>query len=279
MRNLRLIIEYDGTYFNGFQKQTLPGMVTVQNRLEEALAKILNEPVKTVVAGRTDTGVHAVAQVVSFRTSSPRPAGEIKHALNALLHGAMAIHSVDEMPLRFHARFSARSRLYHYYILNREEPPSLGRSYLHHVRHPLDIEKMREASRFLEGEHDFTAFSTSIKEVKTAIRKIEHINILQGTHCAEKGKILYVPFEALYREGIILVELKANSFLRSMVRMIVAVLVRAGLGKMEPREVSRILAEKNPGLIHTPAPPEGLFLVKVDYQEGDSGSLRENNVP
>jgi tRNA pseudouridine38-40 synthase len=274
-KNIKLIIEYDGTLFNGFQKQIIPGTRTIQNELEQVLKRVLGEQVKTSVAGRTDTGVHALANVVNFRTSSSMSTDDLQRALNALLPESIAVLNAEEADDRFHARFSARSRCYHYYILNRKTRSALGRTCLCHIKKPLDLDLMREAAHYLTGEKDFTSFSTSIKEAKSTVRRLDTITIVRSTGMSalREGMALCCPASLL--EHIIVMEFIGNGFLRSMVRMMVAVLLKAGLEKISPRAVEAILAARDPGLVNNPAPAAGLFLVNIAYQEGYYQSHRE----
>jgi len=263
MRNIRLLLEYDGTGFFGFQKQKKKGLPTIQDELEHALETLMGEKVKTVTAGRTDTGVHALGQVVSFKTESSRDPSTIKKALNGLLPETIIVKEVQEAPYDFHARFSARFRLYHYYILNRDISTALGRSYLFHVRKPLDIEKMQEASCFMTGERDFTSFCSAVKEVETTVRRISHIKIYRFNEAPSQESPVLWPQDIA--KDLIVFEFRGKSFLHSMVRLMVATLVRVGEGKIPPSEVEHIISMKKSGLIKTNVPPCGLFLIKVEY--------------
>ncbi len=276
MRNIRLVLQYDGSGFEGFQKQTRVGARTVQGELEKALERLLGAPVKTVTAGRTDTGVHAVGQVVSFKTGNAMSADKMREALNSLIPDDMAVHDIQEVDLFFHARHSARKRIYHYYILNRTLPSAFGSRYFYHIKRPLSLEPMRAASKHLLGEKDFTSFSTSIKEAGTPIRHLLKITISGVKEWHEDGNPLVVPASHDLYEDLILIEFEGNGFLRRMVRMMVAVLVRVGLGKLGPEEIEKILASRDPGQVHTPAPPGGLYLVKVLYQGGEMIKLEED---
>jgi len=276
LRNIRLDLQYDGSAFEGFQKQRREGARTVQGELEKTLEKLLGTPIKTVTAGRTDTGVHATGQVVSFRTCSPMGSDAMRGALNAMLPVDIAVQRVREVELSFHARHSALKRKYHYYILNCSNPSPFGSRYFYHIKRPLSLEPMKRASRYLLGENDFTSFSTSIKEAGTPVRRILGITIARVREWHDEGNPVIVPAPHDLYENLILLEIEGTGFLRRMVRMMVAALVRVGLGKMEPEEVRRILEARDPGLVHTPAPPGGLYLVKVNYQEGEMVNLEED---
>jgi tRNA pseudouridine38-40 synthase len=274
-RNIKITLEYDGTLFNGFQKQIIPGTRTVQNELESALNKILGEKIKTTVAGRTDTGVHALAQVVNFKTHSHIALTDLRRALNALLPDSIAALEVEEVDDYFHARFSAEKRCYHYYVLNREIRSALGRFYLCHIKKQLDMEKMRDAAHYLEGEKDFTSFSTSIKETRSTVRRLDSIKILKGTEVKGLWSEMAIICPTSLLNDLVVFEFIGNGFLRSMVRMMVAVLLRAGLGKLPPQEVEIILKKRDPRLVNNLAPAAGLFLINIEYKEGYSHAYRE----
>jgi len=273
MRTIRLVIEYDGTDFCGFQKQRPAGTRTVQDTLEAALEQILGEPVKTIVAGRTDTGVHALANVVSFGASSVMKIHDMKRALNAVLPETIAVHEAEEVDERFHARFSASSREYLYLILNREvRSPLLGRR-AYHVKKPLDLANMRRAAAYLVGEHDFTTFCTAIKENEKRVRRIHVITILKGPEIGEGMLPFVCPRQLL--DDIIAFRFRGNGFLRSMVRMMMAALIRVGTGTLSPEDIPVMLEKKDPGQVNASVPPWGLFLVNVGYGEGKVSPGRE----
>jgi tRNA pseudouridine38-40 synthase len=266
MRTIKLVFEYDGTDFCGFQKQKPAGTKTVQGTLEAALLQILQEPTKTAVAGRTDAGVHALANVVSFKTTNKMKPGEMKRALNAVLPDTIAVHHAEAVDEYFHARFSAVSRTYLYLILNREvRSPLLGRR-VYHVKKPLHLENMHRAAAYLIGEKDFTTFCTSIKENDKRVRRINSIKIMKGREMGEGMLPLVCPQELW--EDLIACRFNGNGFLRSMVRMMMAALVKVGTGKLSPEDIPRMLEKKDPGQVNASVPPWGLFLVNVEYGEG-----------
>lgn len=258
-----MLLEYDGSGFNGFQKQKKAGLVTVQNELERALKRLLGEDVKTHAAGRTDTGVHALGQVVSFRTGSAHEVSVIGRALNALLPDCISIREATEEDPAFHARFSARFRIYHYYILNRKTPSALCRNFVYHLKKPLDLGKMRQASSHLIGSHDFTSFCSAVKEVEQTQRCVSHIRIFRPGESEYEAEPL--TWGGHISRDLVVCEFKANSFLHSMVRLIMAVLIRVGEGKMSPSEVLQILLRRRPGLMSTKVPSHALFLMQVVY--------------
>lgn len=263
MRNIKIILEYDGTGFMGFQKQSRTDRPTIQDTLEQVLKRVCGEAIKTSCAGRTDTGVHALGQVVSFKTESALPLRDLKRAMNALLPDAIAVREMEEVEIDFHARFSAKCRYYNYYILNSETRSPLGRAYFHHRRKQLDIELMREAVQWLVGEKDFTSFSCSLTETDTPIRRIDYIRITKGFDLPGDSSFP-VPVSGIL-PALIVIELRGNGFLHSMVRFIVATLIKVGEGRMTSEDVKKILDAKKPGLMSTIAPACGLFLMKVEY--------------
>lgn len=264
MRNIKLTLEYDGSGFFGFQTQKKSWLPTIQDELELALERLLEEKVKINVAGRTDTGVHALGQVVNFTTNSSKDAATIKKALNAILHKNIVVREAKEVELAFHARFSAKYRYYNYYIFNSNDPVAIWRSYLYHVKKPLDIEKMREASIYLIGENDFSSFCCCVKEIQNPVRRIEYIKIYRGNENQNSENMIFTGTPKIL-DNIIIFEFKGNGFLRSMVKTIVATLIRVGRGKIPPLEVIKILSMRSPGLILTNVPSHALFLMKVEY--------------
>lgn len=256
MRTLRLVLEYDGTHFAGFQIQ--PGRRTVQGELEAALARITQETIRVVAAGRTDAGVHARGQVVSFRTGSPLPVERLHRALLALLPADITVHRVQEMPPGFHARRDARRRLYRYTILNRPVRPAIGRQYVWHVPDPLDVAAMQAACRYLIGTHDFAAFA----------------GLSSGRRGRRTERTVYRA--DLWREqAAVIFEIEANAFLPQMVRTIVGTLVEIGRGRREPAAMAAILAARDRRAAGPTAPPQGLCLMRVWYDESVDGDGEE----
>ena len=246
MRNLRLTIEYDGTNYAGWQVQ--PKARSVQGTIERALSQILQEEVRLTSSGRTDAGVHALGQVANFFTISPIDLRVLQRGVNALLPKDIAVKEIREEDLSFHARFSARSRVYLYRILNHPIRSGIERLYSWHVPEEIDIERMREATPFLIGEHDFSSFRGA--ECKADPRReLKRLNI------NKKGCIIEI-------------EMEANAFLQHMARIIVATLVDVGRGKLAPEDVKEILEAKDRSRASKTAPPQGLFLKEVIYGGG-----------
>lgn len=244
MRNVKVVVEYDGTDYRGFQYQ--PGVPTIQGELERVLAKIVKEQVTVYGSGRTDAGVHAAGQVINFRTECGIPIDRVCVAMNTLLPKAIAALEACEVDEDFHARYSAKSRLYRYDILNSKLRSALEGRFCWHVAKPLDVDAIRGAAGSLIGVHDFSSFECAGSDNKASIREMMSVELRKsGEH--------------------ILIELRANAFLRSMVRNIVGTLVEVGLGKTASREVGKILQSKTRCAAGKTAPPQGLCLVEVEY--------------
>lgn len=246
MRNVRLNLEYDGTDFQGWQKQ--PGARTVQGTLETAIQIVCRHPAETVGCARTDAGVHALAYVASFRTESDLPASRLSLALNGCLPPDIAIVSAADVPDDFHARFSARSRRYAYRIS--ESPSAVWRRFVFHVHHTLDVDRMAAAGAHLVGEHDFTSFTPVANEA---------------------GKVCHVLELTVTRDGPhIVIAVEATRFVHHMVRVIAGTLMEVGRGRMEPEQVGEALRKKDRREAGPTAVAQGLMLVRVRY-DGDPG--------
>lgn len=243
-RHVKLVIQYDGTDFYGFQTQ--PGVPTVQAELERALGKVLQHPAKIIGASRTDAGVHALGQVVSVRTRNPVDPARLARAVNDTLSAAVSVVAAEEVGGEFHPRYSAVGKLYTYRILNRELPsPFIGR-YAWHVKVPLRTAAMREGARCLLGRHDFSSFEAAGSSVRDKVRQVTRLDV--------------------EREGD-LVEFRSygDGFLYMMVRNIVGTLVEVGAGRLGAGDVEGILAARDRCAAGPTAPPQGLCLVRVDY--------------
>lgn len=244
MRNIKLIIEYDGTNYAGWQVQ--PNGLAIQEVMEKALAQILAAPVRLHSSGRTDAGVHAKGMVATFATDREMPLRAFSDGLNALLPPDIAVKDSAEMPLEFHPRFDAKGKHYRYTIYSAPRRSPLSRLYARHLRGKLDIGAMAEAAGHFVGEHDFAAFRTSGCAAKTTVRRIDAVG--------------------LSREGdLIHVDVKGSGFLRNMVRIMVGTLVEVGQGKRSPDTVAAILAGDAGVSAGATAPPHGLCLMEVYY--------------
>lgn len=267
MRNIKLVIEYDGSNFYGFQKQKNSKLPTVQGLLEKAIERVTGEKIKTASSGRTDTGVNALNQIVTFKTCCDKSVDEFKGAFNALCKDKIIVKSCEDVPPRFHARFSASSRTYRYYILNRKEKACVGSAYVYNFRKKLDLDLMRRGAAYFIGEKDFLGVSSCIKETTISIRKIFSLDIYRGTEFVSKYGFIDIPVCGDWAEDLVIIEICASGFLRSMARMICALLIRIGTSRCKPEEVLRILESKNPSLLPAAVPPNALFLTKVEFNE------------
>lgn len=249
MKIIRLIVEYDGTRFAGWQWQ-LNGL-SVQEIVEGALTQLLGTSVRVMVAGRTDAGVHARGQVVHFRTERQLPMSAYREGLNRLLPNDVAIRQASEAPVGFHARYSARGKWYRYSLhLSPMRSPLTART-AWQLRSKLDIEAMTAAAQAFVGRHDFSAFRTSGCDARTTIRDIFACD--------------------LQREGDLLhIDVRGGGFLRNMVRMMVGTLVDIGRGKRDAGDVARLLRGDLPQAGPT-APPQGLCLMEVHYESDMAG--------
>lgn len=244
MRQIRLIVEYDGTTLHGWQRQR--GQPTVQQHLEEALAQILQHETPVTGASRTDAGVHARAQVACFRTEKSIPLHGIRRGMNSLLPPSIAVVDAAEVPAEFHPRFSATGKHYRYSIWTRAERSPLLRDRTWHHPEVLAEGPMREAVTHLVGEHDFAAFRAAGCTAKTTLRRVESIDV------DRVGDLLTL-------------DVRGNAFLRNMVRILAGTLAEVGAGKRTPAQVAEILASKDRTKAGYTAPPQGLELVSVRY--------------
>lgn len=245
MVRIALGLEYDGQHFCGWQTQ--PNGCAVQDVLETALQQIAGEAIKVASAGRTDTGVHALAQVVHFDTNAQRPDSAWVRGVNALLPPNVAVRWAREVAPTFHARFSAQARRYRYLLLNRPTRPALAHGRAGWFHAPLDLERMQHAASQLIGEHDFSAFRAAECQAKTPVRTLTEL--------------------AIQRQGdYIIFDLRANAFLHHMVRNIVGALVYVGKGKHAPAWLAELLQARDRKLAAPTFAPDGLYLSGVEYE-------------
>ncbi|HSD51852.1 MAG TPA: tRNA pseudouridine(38-40) synthase TruA [Candidatus Methylomirabilis sp.] len=244
MPQFKLILEYEGTAYHGWQVQ--PGLRTIQGLLQDTLAQIVGAPVQVTGAGRTDAGVHAHGQVASFQAESRLDSPTLRRALNASLPRDIVVRCAEEAPPGFDARRSAQSRMYRYSILCRDHPSAfLGRHSLY-VPHPLDIGAMARAAEIVIGTHDFSAFRAGTCTAATPVR-----TVLQAAW-RQDGDLWHF-------------EITANAFLQHMVRILVGTLLEVGRGKHRPSHVADVLAVRDRRRAGKTAPPHGLCLVEVHY--------------
>jgi len=244
VRNIRLVVEYDGTGLHGWQRQ--PNGATVQQHLEECLAELLTHEVSVIGASRTDAGVHARGQVALFRTERTIPLHGVRRGLNSKLPPQIAVREATEVDDAFHPRFSATGKRYRYTLLTRADRSPLWRDRAWHHNEALDLERMREAAAHLVGQHDFAAFRSAHCAAKTTIRRIDEIDVTATP-------------------DLVTVDIRGNAFLRNMVRIIVGTLTEVGTGDRPPSQVAEILASRDRTLGGITAPPQGLELVEVRY--------------
>ena len=243
---LRLAVEYDGTEFAGFQWQ--PAVRTVAGTLEAALATLLREPAKITGAGRTDSGVHATGQVVSFSTRNDFPVERLAVALNALLPPDCSVRDAARMENDFSARFSAIERTYEYAILNRPQRSALTSRYACHVARPLDADALRDAGARLLGEHDFRSFASAGDGGST-------VRVLRALTVERRGDLIRI-------------QLAADGFLHHMVRTIVGTLLQCASAARPSDAISAILAGRDRTAAGPTAPAAGLCLAGVRYRNG-----------
>lgn len=245
-RNIKITLGYDGSAFLGWQMQRAGR--TVQGVVEETLSKVLGHAASVIAAGRTDAGVHAISQVVNVRTSSSIPLETLQHALNALLPADVAVHTIADVAQDFHARHMAKSKRYAYIIdTSKVRSPFLSR-YVLKVDYQLDVSSMQDAAAAFLGEHDFSAFMGVGSPVKSAIRKVTISELtLKDT------RLFYI--------------IEGSGFLRHMVRNITGTLLMVGRGTLAPADIPGIIEGRDRSKAGPTAPPQGLYLLTVDYEE------------
>ncbi|WP_419656495.1 tRNA pseudouridine(38-40) synthase TruA [Desulfosarcina variabilis] len=244
-KTFKLIIEYDGSGFHGWQRQKNDR--TVQETIEKAIGRMTGEQCTLIGSGRTDAGVHARAQVASFQTASRLDATIFLKGLNSLLPDDVSIRGCTQMADGFHARFDVRSKHYRYHIVNAPIAPAIGRQFVWHIRKPLDTAAMRQAADHMVGTHDFKSFEGAGSPRAHTVRTVTESMI----RLADGGRLTY--------------DIRADGFLRFMVRNIVGTLVEVGLDKRPADAMPAILASKDRSQAGATAPPQGLFLMDVTY--------------
>lgn len=245
MRNIGLILSYDGSDYFGFQRQN--GFITIQEELENAIEKVTKEYSVIYGCGRTDAKVHAKKYLCSFKTNCRIPADKIPVALNTRLPDDIVVYEAFDAPPEFNGRFSVTEKTYRYVISVSEFPDPFLRNYVWHFTYKnIDVGKMKEAAEFIKGKHDFVCFMASGGQVKTTVRTVKDLKI-------EK------------KDNFIYIDITADGFLYNMVRIITGTLCYAGIGKLSPADVKNIIESKDRTGAGITAPPEGLYLLDVKY--------------
>ena len=244
MRNIKLTIEYDGKDFNGWQAQ--PNKLNIQGTIEKAIESIVGHEVNLTASGRTDAGVHALGQVANFKTTSEIPIEKIAIAINSRLKKSIRIKDAEEVDERFHSRLSCKKKTYRYVINNSKQGTAIYRNLEYHVSNDLDINKMNEAVKFFEGEHDFKAFKASGTSSKNSVRTIYNARVYK-------------------KDERVFIELTGSGFLYNMVRIICGTLVEVGFGKLKPEDISGIIKTQKRENAGKTLPAHGLYLVNVEY--------------
>jgi tRNA pseudouridine38-40 synthase len=245
VRNIKLTIEYDGTAYHGWQIQ--PGLRTIQGVMRERIVQITQKKVNLIGAGRTDAGVHALGQVAHFKTESTIDLPSLQRGLNSLLSPDIVVKGAEEVGEGFHARFSARSKVYEYHILNQPYPSAILSDYAWFIHHELDLPSMKRCGKLLIGSHDFSSFRASGDESRHSMREVIRLEINRR------------------EDNLIVVAIEANAFLREMVRSIVGTLVDVGKGKTSFSDFKEIYQAHDRRRAGMTAPAHGLFLTEVKY--------------
>lgn len=244
MRNIKLVIEYHGKSFNGWQKQ--PNKLNIQGEIEQAIESITGEKIDLIGSGRTDAGVHSLGQVANFKTNSTIPIEKFAIAINSRLKKSIIIKSAEEVDERFHSRYSVHSKKYRYIINNSASGTAIYRELEYQFSIKLDVEKMQKAAKYFEGEHDFAAFKASGTSSKNSVRKIFKAEVFK-------------------KDDRVYIELTGSGFLYNMVRIISGTLLDVGIGKIAPEDIPEIIESKDRKKSGKTLPAVGLYLVEVNY--------------
>lgn len=243
-KNFKLVIEYDGGDYCGWQRQ--PDQSSIQGTLESVLQHMTRESITLHGSGRTDAGVHALGQTAHFKCRTRLGPDDLQKGLNRLLPADIAVRSCQSVPLDFHARFSSRWKRYRYRICNQPVKQAVGRQYAWQIYRPLDIAAMEQGTRYLVGQHDFKSFESSGSPRAQTVRKV-----MDASWQKEEDHLEF--------------DIRADGFLRYMVRNIVGTLVAVGMGKLGANDIPALLGAADRRLAPATAPPHGLFLVHVAY--------------
>lgn len=246
MRNFKIILQYDGTRYQGWQRQVSTEN-TIQGKLETLLSKMCETSVEIQGAGRTDAGVHAYGQVANFHIDTDQTPKEIMEYMNSYLPEDISVISCEEVSERFHARLWAKGKIYQYRIWNSDQKPVFNRKYVHQVPGNLDMKAMQQAAALLLGTHDYQSFTSTKRGKKSTVRTVDKIDIVQN------GEEIVFTFQG-------------NGFLYHMVRIMMGTLIETGLGIRKPEEIPLILEAKDRSKAGHLIPGNGLTLVKVLYE-------------
>jgi len=262
VRKFKILLEYDGTHYHGWQLQK--DKRSLQGEMERAIQEITQETVRVYSSGRTDAGVHAFGQVVHFESQTQLSLEIFQKALNVHLPVDMVIRELSEVSQDFHALLDAKRKTYYYFIYNQRVPELFLKRYSWQIFKPLDWKKMKEALSYLKGRHDFKSFQSVGTEVKTTVRALYKAQILKSTNSqikiSQKPEWRWIQHPHLY-----VIALEGDGFLKQMVRNIVGTLVEVGYGKISISQFKKILAAKDRRKAGPAAPAQGLFLVHVKY--------------
>ena len=245
MKRVKLVVAYDGTNYRGWQVQN--NGETIESMLNRAISSLTGEEIHVMGSSRTDSGVHAMGNVAVFDTEARMAADKFSYALNQRLPEDIRIQNSCEVPLDFHPRYQKTVKTYEYHILNREFPLPAYRLNAHFTYRPLDIARMQEAARYLEGKHDFQSFCAAGAQVKTTVRTIYELTV--------------------EKEGdLIVIRITGNGFLYNMVRIIAGTLMKVGMGEWEPERMTEILEGRDRKLAGPTAPAKGLTLMEIHFK-------------
>lgn len=246
-RRIKITLSYDGTEFHGWQVQ--PGLATIQGAVEAVISEIEEKPVEVAGSGRTDAGVHALAQVAAFTIGNPIPLYNLRKAMNRLLPAAIRVTAAEEVATDFHPRFQARAKTYEYRIWRAEVCPPFERLYVHHYPYPMDVDAFLGAAAGFVGEHDFTAFAASDEKDALGASKVR--TIFESRAWQDGDHLIY--------------RVRGSGFLKHMVRNLVGTMLEAGKGNLDAGAIRAFLEPGVEGKAGPTAPARGLFLVSVGY--------------
>jgi tRNA pseudouridine38-40 synthase len=244
MKNIKLVIEYDGTNYSGWQRQK--NAMTIQEKLENTIKSLTGKFCEVIGSSRTDAGVHARGFVCNFMTDSKIPPDKFKMALNRILPEDIVVLKSQEVDMSFHARYSSKGKMYTYTIVTGDNRPAIGRNYMYYFYRKLNLEDMQKACKFFLGTHDFSAFKSNGSSVKTSVRTIKNFIVHKN--------------DKIFKFDVV-----GDGFLYNMVRIMVGTVLEVGVGKLKPEDIPNILESKDRSKAGKPVPPMGLCLEKVFY--------------